>query len=122
MPETFAHVLESLREPGTSLLSAARVAALLELQQQDLAALADVHHNTVRTHPESARVQAALRDLVRVLSAASAIQPDLQRVARFIKNESIVSLGHKTLLDMVRLGRVDDAIAYLESVACGFAG
>lgn len=122
MPESFAQVLESLREPGTSRLSAARVAAVMGFQLQELAAFAGVHRNTMRLHPESARVQAALRDLVRLLSAASAIQPDLQRVVFFIKHEPIGSLGHKTLLDMARVGRLDNAIDYLESVASGFVG
>lgn len=122
MPDSFARVLEALREPGTSRLSAAKIAELMGLQVQELAAFAGVHHNTMRLHPESARVQAALRDLVRLLSATSEIQPDLQRVVLFIKNETIASLGQKTLLDMVRVGRVDDAIAYLESVASGFVG
>lgn len=122
MPESFARVLESLREPGTSRLSAARVAALMGLQVQELATFAGVHRNTMRLHPESASVQAALRDLVRLLSAASAIQPDLQRMVFFIKNEPIGSFGQTTLLDIARIGRVDEAIAYLESVAFGFAG
>ena len=69
----FADVLESVREAGTSRFSATNVADALGLQYQDLATLAGVHRNNLRTHPESPRLQAALRDLMRVLSAASAV-------------------------------------------------
>jgi hypothetical protein len=51
----FADVLESVREAGTSRFSATNVADALGLQYQDLATLAGVHRNTLRTHPESTR-------------------------------------------------------------------
>lgn len=47
----FADVLESVREAGTSRFSATNVADALGLQYQDLATLAGVHRNTLRTHP-----------------------------------------------------------------------
>lgn len=122
MSAVFADVLESTREPGTSRFSASGIAAVLDLQQQDLATLAGVHRNTLRTHPESPRLQAALRDLVRVLSAATAIQPDQQRAIFLIKNEPIPAFRHKTLLQLVQEGRTEDAIGYLESISSGFVG
>ncbi len=122
MPTLSADVLDSIREPGTSRLSPSGLAALLEMQQQELAALAGVHRNTLRMHPESPRLQATLRDLVRLLSAAAAIQTDRQRLVFFIKNEPIAAFHHKTLLQVVHEGRTGDAIAYLESIASGFVG
>lgn len=62
-------LLENLREPGTSRLSASRVAHLFDMQLQELAELAKVHRNTLRVHPESPKLQKALRDLVRLLCA-----------------------------------------------------
>lgn len=118
----FADVLESAREAGTSRLSATNIADALEMQYQDLAALAGVHRNTLRTHPESPRLQAALRDLMRVLSAATAVQPDTARAVFMVKNEPIPAFGHKTLLQLVQEGRTDDAIDYLESISAGFTG
>lgn len=123
MPSTaFVDVLESVREAGTSRLSAANIAAALGLQYQDLATLAGVHRNTLRTHPESPRLQAALRDLMRVLSAASSVQPDAERAFFMIKNEPIPAFRHKTLLQLVQEGRTEDAIDYLESISAGFTG
>ena len=94
MATLFADVLESTREQGTSRFSALGVADMLGLQQQDLAELARVHRNTLRTHPESPRVQSALRDLMRVLSAAAAVQPDTQRAIFLVKNEPIPAFRH----------------------------
>ena len=118
----FADLLESAREAGTSRLSATNLTNILGLQQQDLAALAGVHRNTLRTHPESPKLQAALRDLMRVLSAVSAVQPDVERALFLIKNQPIPTFRHKTLLQLVQDGRTDDAIDYLESVSSGFVG
>ncbi len=122
MAAIFADVLESTREPGTSRFSASGIASVLGLPQQDLASLAGVHRNTLRTHPESPRLQATLRDLMRVLSAVSALQPDPQRAIFLIKNEPIPAFHHKTLLQLVQEGRTEDAIGYLESVSAGFVG
>lgn len=122
MAATFTDVLESLREPGTSRLSAPGIANILGVQHQDLAELAGVHRNTLRTHPESPRLQSALRDLMRVLSAATAVQPDAQRAVFLIKNEPIPAFRHKTLLQLVQEGRAEDAVGYLESISAGFVG
>jgi len=119
MAAIFSDVLESTREPGTSRFSASSVAAVLGLQQQDLAELAGVHRNTLRTHPESPRLQSVLRDLMRVLSAAAAVQPDSQRAVFLVKNEPIPAFRHKTLLQLVQEGRTEDAVAYLESISAG---
>lgn len=86
------------------------------------ATLAGVHRNTLRTHPESPKLQAALRDLMRVLSAAAVVQPDTQRAFFMLKNEPIPAFRHKTLLQLVQEGRAEDAIDYLESISAGFSG
>lgn len=118
----FADMIESSREAGTSRFSASNIADILGLQQQDLAALAGVHRNTLRSHPESPRLQAALRDLMRVLSAATAVQPDTERAFFMVKNTPIPAFRHKTLLQLVQDGRADDAVDYLESIGSGFNG
>ncbi len=115
-------VLETVHQPGTSDLSATGVAELFGLQLQDLAALASVHRNTIRTHPNTPRLQAVLRDLMRVLSAASVVQPDRDRALFLIKNAPIPAFRHKTILQLVAEGRTDDAVDYLDSVSAGFVG
>ncbi|MGO4408404.1 hypothetical protein AB4Z10_29680 [Bosea sp. RAF48] len=115
-------VLESVHQPGTSDLSAPGVAGLFGLQLQDLAAIAAVHRNTIRTHPNTPKLQAVLRDLMRVLSAASTVQPNQDRALFLIKNAPIPAFRHKTILQLVAEGRTNDAIDYLESVSSGYVG
>jgi len=122
MAAVFEEVLESTREPGTSRFSATSVADVLDMPHQELAALAGVHRNTLRTHPESPKLQSALRDLMRLLSAAAELQNDTERAIFLIKNEPIPAFRHKTLLQLVQEGRVEDAIAYLDSISAGFSG
>jgi hypothetical protein len=122
MAAILSDILESAREPGTSRFSASGIAGILGLQQQELAELAGVHRNTLRIHPESPRLQSVLRDLMQVLSAAMAMEPDPQRAIFLIKNEPIPAFRHKTLLQLVQEGRTEDAIDYLESVSAGFVG
>ncbi|MDR2882144.1 MAG: DNA-binding protein [Azoarcus sp.] len=118
----FSDVLESTREVGTSRFSATRIADVLGVPYQDLAAWAGVHRNTLRIHPESPRLQVALRNLMRVLSAAIAVQPDTARAFFMVKNEPIAAFRHKTLMQLVQEGRTDDAVDYLESISSGFVG
>lgn len=92
------------------------------MQLQDLAALAAVYRNTIRAYPNTPRLQAVLRNLMRVLSAASIIQSDRDRALFLIKNAPIPAFRHKTILQLVAEGRTDAAIDYLESVSSGFVG
>ena len=115
-------VLETLREPHTPNLSPSRFAERLHLQMQDLAAMAGVHRNTLQSNPDSARVQAGLRNLARVYAAALQIQPDETRAVFFLSNTPIPTFKFKTALQLVQEGRTDDVIAYLDSIASGFVG
>lgn len=118
----FEYFFTSMHEPGTSHLSVTSISDALGLELQELAALAGVHLNALRTHPENPRLQMALRDLMRVLSAAATVQPDTGRAFFIVKNEPIPAFDHKTLLQLVQEGRPDDAVGYLESISSGFVG
>ncbi|MEG3190917.1 DNA-binding protein [Lysobacter sp. D1-1-M9] len=113
--------VESVREPGTPNLSPKRIAAALGLGWEDLAEVARVHPNTLRLHPESSRVQASMRDILRVASALFEIQPDRDRTTT-LKDTPIREFGGRSLLDMIREDRVDDAVTYLRSISSGHVG
>lgn len=117
-----SNILETVHQPGTSDLSAVGVADLFGLQLQDLAVIAAVHRNTIRTYPNSPKLQVFLRDLMRVLSAASIVRPDQEQALFLIKNAPIPAFRHKTILQLVAEGRTEDAIDYLESISSGYVG
>ena len=114
--------LESLRERGATHLSANRIAGVLDMRPEELARFARVHVDVLRFHPESIEVQRALHDIARVLELITLHQPDITRVVFHLKNTPLATFGQRTLLEVLQAGRVEDAIAYLESVLSGAAG
>ena len=121
-PRSVADLLQAFRAPGTAHYAPTAFAAWLELSVQELADMAGVHRNSIRSHPDAPRVQALLRDLMRVLSAAAQRQPDLARVAFYVKNAPVPALRHKTLLELVVEGKTEAALDYVDSVLPGFLG
>lgn len=119
---SYAEFSESLREPGTADLSPSAVAEVLGLQQQELAKLAGVHRNTLRLHPDSPQVQAMLRNLARVLTAMTQVQPDVVTAVYHIKNTPIPAFQYRTLFEMIVARRIEDALTYIRSVSSGAAG
>lgn len=119
---SYLELSESLREPGTSDLSPTAIASLLDMPQQELAQLAGVHRNTLRLHPESSRVQALLRDLTRVLTAMTQLQPDVTRAVYHIKNTPIPAFDYRTMFEAIAAGRAEDVLTYVRSISSGAAG
>ena len=120
---TFPRFLESLKEPGSrTALSPVRLADALELPVQELAGLARVHRNTVQSAPTSPKLQSAMRDVVRVLSAASALNGDMDRTLFWFRNHPIADFGHLTPMQLVERGNAQAVIDYIESLGAGASG
>lgn len=113
---------EALREPGFTHLSPTIMAGILDMQPHELAQFVGVHPNILALHPESARVQEVLRGLARVLTVLTEQQTDVARVVFHLKNRPLKTFGDSTLFEVIRAGRIDNAMAYLESVLSGAAG
>ncbi|WP_419341320.1 DNA-binding protein [Achromobacter sp. PD1] len=113
---------EDFLEPGTTRLSASAVAKLFDMRPQDLAEFAGVQIVTPLPLPESEKLQGVLRELMRLVSLATRVEPDLQRSVGLIKGASISALGGKTLMQLAGAGRMDDAVGYLESIRSGYLG
>lgn len=118
----FAAFVDTLKDSERPMISPSRLASVLALQIQDFAACAGVHRNTLRNHPESARVQAFSRNVVRVLSAASDVQPDRESIVFWLMNQPLRPFRHKTAFELICEGRSDDVVDYLASIESGFAG
>nr|WP_180166591.1 DNA-binding protein [Stenotrophomonas sp. SbOxS2]NYT99443.1 DNA-binding protein [Stenotrophomonas sp. SbOxS2] len=119
---SYAEFSESLREPGTTDLSPTAIGEVLGLGQQELAQLAGVHRNTMRLHPDSPRVQALLRNLARVLTAMTQIQPDIVTAVYHIKNTPIPAFKYRTMFEVIVAGRTEDVLTYVRSASSGAAG
>ena len=114
-------LLEQLRE--ADYLSPLKFIELMKIDLGTFARRAHVHRNTVARAPDSAAVQAHIRDNVRVLRAAyDLIGADLQKAIVWFKNEPVREFDYKTPETMVVEGRADDVIKLLEMYEVGAAG
>ena len=63
-----------------------------------------------------------LRNLARVLTAMTQIQPDVVTAVYHIKNTPIPAFDYHTLFEVIVEGRTEDALKYIRSVSSGAAG
>lgn len=114
--------VEHLRDPASPTLSPQRMAAALHIESQELAALAGVHRNTLRVSPTAPRLQASMRDILRVISAARVIANAPDDIVFWLHNQPIAALRHRTAFDLIRDGKVDAVVDYLASIESGYVG
>lgn len=60
-------------------------------------------------------------ELSRLLAAAVQLTGDADKGRQLIE-QPLPTFGGRTLFDLAHSGRVDDAVAYIESIAQGFVG
>lgn len=114
--------VERFREPNTPYLSPTRVGDIFGFRVQELAERARVHRNTPTARPRAPQLQKYLQDMIRALAVATEMTGDADRAAFLLRNEPLRAFGYKTADALVQEGRVQDVIAYLESLAGGAAG
>jgi hypothetical protein len=110
---------EKFGEGGTPFLSPRRVAALLGVTMTELAALIGVARNTLAARGGARKVDAALSPVVRVLAMAGEMTGTPERAAIWFKHQPIPGWAGKTAYDLVREGKADKVLAYLEAVRSG---
>lgn len=118
----FRSFVETLKKDNSRMLSPERLADELELPLQRLASLAGVHRNTVSLAPTSLKLQNAMVDVVRVLSAAHALTGDIDRALFWFRNQPIADFDHFTPMQLVEQGKVQAVIDYIESISGGASG
>lgn len=119
----FPSFLASLKVPDSrTALSPERLAEELEVSIQKLASLARVHRNTISLAPTSPKLQDAMVDVVRVLSAAQALSGDVDKALFWFRNQPIADFDHYTPMQLVEQGKVQAVIDYIESIGAGAAG
>lgn len=101
---------ESLRETGTTDILPEKLAAALGIAVADLAELAGVHHNALEDHA-SERLQHRLREIVRVISAATALTGDLSKAIVWYRNEPITDYRDRTTAELVAQGHAEAVVA-----------
>ena len=104
---------------GSPFLSARRVADLLGVTMSELASLIGVARNTIAAKAGARKVDAALSPVVRILAMATDMAGGEDRAAIWFKHQPIPGWAGKTAYDLVREGKADKVLAYLEAVRSG---
>lgn len=114
---------EAFREPDHAYLSPKRVGAALGLQIQSVAERARVSRNTPAARPQNESLQHYLREVVRVLAAAEdAAGGDRNRAIFWFMNEPLQDFDYLTPDALVRMGKAQVVVDYIESIAGGATG
>jgi hypothetical protein len=100
-------------------LSARRVAELLGVTLSELSSLIGVARNTLTAASGARKVDAALSPVVRILAMAEEMAGDERRAAIWFKHQPLPGWAGKSALDLVREGKSDKVLNYLEAVRSG---
>lgn len=106
-------------QEGIPYLSARRVAELLGVTLSELAGLVGIARNTLTAKKGARRVDAALGPVVRILAMTEEMSGSEERAALWFKHQPIPGWAGKSAYDLVREGKSEKVLAYLEAVRSG---
>jgi hypothetical protein len=113
--------VESLQEPRTPYISPWRLSKALGVNVTRLAELTGVHRNTLR-NPASERLQGRMREMVKVITAATELTGDVEKAIYWYRNEPIADYDFRTAADLVAAGHSEAVLAYLRDLENGARG
>lgn len=113
--------VDSLQEPRTPYISPQRLSKVLGVKVANLAQLTGVHRNTLR-NPKSERLQGRMREMVKVISAATELTGDVEKAIYWYRNEPIADYGHRTAAELVADGEVEAVLALVRDLENGARG
>lgn len=113
--------VDSLQESRASYISPQRLAKALGVKVTSLAELTGVHRNTLR-NPASDRFQSRMREIMKIISAATELTGDLDKAVYWYRNEPIFDYGHRMAAELVAEGQVESVLAYIRDLENGARG
>lgn len=93
----------------------------LGLQATNLARSTGAHSNTLR-NPSSKRLQGHMHDVVTVISDATDHTGDADKAVHWDRNELVAKYGHRTAAELIAVGRIEAALAFLRDLKTERAG
>ena len=113
--------VDSLQEPRTPYISPQRLSKALGVKVASLAELTGVHRNTLR-NPSSERLQGRMREVVKVITAATELAGDIDKAIYWYRNEPIADYSHRTAAELVAEGHAEAVLAFLRDLENGARG
>lgn len=114
--------LGAFRQPGQAHLSPLRFRAFFGLGIDEIERTLGAPLWLLRREPDDPVVQLRLLAFMRVHSALIDLGKDPISAALHLRNTPIRAFRHQTLFEVVRDGRVAEALGYLDSISSGFVG
>ncbi len=114
-------IIEFVADSASSRVEPRRMAELLGLSMDSVAALAHTHRNTMSRTPASPQVQTGLGDIVKILVRATQLMEGGApgRAVLWFKNQPLSGFGGKTAMELVREGKTAAVMEHLEMLADG---
>lgn len=118
--ELVSPLLAELREPQTGAISPRRLAQRLHMSVGELAELSGLHRNSLSRSAGSPEVQARLGAIVQILRRATDMTGDDDTLAVYwFRNELLAGFDGKRAVDLVKTGRAEAVLAFLDMVEHG---
>jgi len=117
----FSDFMKRLQEPRTPYISPTRLSEEMGMSVSKFSSSLGLHRNTLR-NVDSEKVQERLREILRVLSAATPIAGEVSTAIYWYLNEPIADYGHKTAHTLVGEGQSEAVLAYLMDLSNGANG
>ncbi len=106
--------LEAVYDPSLKCISPEKVAATLHVSLADVARIADVHRNTLARAPASAKVQARLGEVMRILTeAADLLGGDVSKAALWFCHQPLAGFDGQTAEELVAAGHAQAVLTHL---------
>ncbi len=122
LPAIAPGALEAFRQPGQAHLSPRRFREFFGLGIGELERTLGAPLWLLRREPDDSVVQLRLLAFLRVHSVLIDLGTDPITAGFHLRNTPIRAFRYQTLFEVVRDGRVADALGYLDSISSGFVG
>lgn len=119
---TISPVIDQVLNRETGQLLPAKVAEMLSLSLEDLAALLDVTRTALTQSPGDPQVQGNLGLIVRIVALAASLggdPPDAGEAVLWFRRHRIAAFGGLTAEDLVRQRHAAAVLEHLEALADG---
>lgn len=118
----FDGLMSFLQSEASPSISPQRFGLILRMELETLAALANVHRNTVRLAPDTESIQAHLRESLRVIRAAVDVSGSVEGAIDWFKYQALLPFDYKTPQNLVAEKRSEALIRYIQSLQGGYSG
>lgn len=99
-----------------------RLACLLGMAQNELAALARIHRTTLARNPSSSDVQVKLGEIATIVARAADMASNPNKAVLWFRHQAVPAFGFRRAADLVQEGDAKAVLAWLNALEDGAYG